>query len=84
MARCEFNERARSLAEREVGCPLDHCPAGHHVNDPTVPCPECTAEGRCTSCGGKHDPEKESCEEYGDLMERVSAAEAAAGWDPSP
>jgi hypothetical protein len=31
--KCNFNDRARSLAEREVGCPLDHCECGTHDAD---------------------------------------------------
>mgnify|MGYP000996471985 CR=1 FL=1 len=31
MSKCNFMQRARSLAEREMGCPLDHCPNGHHI-----------------------------------------------------
>lgn len=27
---CDFDRRARSLAAREAGCPLDHCACGTH------------------------------------------------------
>ncbi len=28
--KCNFNQRVRSFAEREAGCPLDHCECGTH------------------------------------------------------
>ena len=84
MSRCNFSQRPHRFAELEAGCPLDHCPGGHHIDNPLVPCQECIDEGRCSDCGGKHDPKKESCEEYGDLIDQVARAEAAAGWDSSP
>lgn len=30
LGKCNFSRRAKSLAEREVGCPLDHCMCGTH------------------------------------------------------
>lgn len=35
-AKCNFAERARMSAEREGGCPLDHCACGTH--DPNHVC----------------------------------------------
>jgi hypothetical protein len=31
--KCNFSNRARSFAEMEVGCPLDHCECGTHDVD---------------------------------------------------
>lgn len=28
--KCNYMQHANSLAEREVGCPLDHCACGTH------------------------------------------------------
>lgn len=91
MARCNFNRRARSLAEQEVGCPLTHCRNGHHVPDnSTEPCPECIKEGKCEQCGYPIH-EGITCDEYAEehaeeieLREQAREAEAAAGWDAEP
>lgn len=31
--KCDFMRRAKSQAEREAGCPLDHCECGTHNPD---------------------------------------------------
>lgn len=35
--KCDYMKRAKSFAEREVGCPLDHCPCGTHNVDHDCP-----------------------------------------------
>ena len=40
MNRCTYERRAQSLAEREAGCPLDHCRCGtHDVEEAAHRCP---------------------------------------------
>lgn len=65
MSRCNWNQRARSLAEREVGCPLDHCARGHHLDPDKRPdgtpyaprgCEQCSVEGFCGDCGDRDHP----------------------------
>lgn len=54
-------------------CPLDHCPAGHHVYE---------VRGRVST-----DDCEASCFEhadYNEALEEIRAAERAAGWDPNP
>ena len=57
MAKCNFGERSMSFVAREAGCPLDHCPAGHHVQERAEDCPQCISEGRCRCCGEQHPAE---------------------------
>lgn len=98
MAKCNFMERARSFAEREVGCPLTHCVRGHHVDIPDgypwadTHCAECAGEEFCGACGAEAH-EGLTCDEAAQDPERakkeqlaadIEAAERAAGWDPSP
>ncbi len=72
MARCDYTRRARTEAEREAGCPLDHCPSGgHHIDRERYwrdgLCPECESEGPSV-----------------DLDAEIAAVERSAGWDPGP
>jgi hypothetical protein len=34
MKKCTFN--GMTFAGREVGCPLDHCACGYHIDDPAT------------------------------------------------
>jgi len=82
--RCRFNERARSLAEREAGCPLDHCANGHHPDAAGAGfnCSACEAAGLCGNCGGP--AHKRSCEEACAEAAEVREAEVQAGWEVAP
>lgn len=41
MKKCNYMNRVRSFAEREAGCPLDHCSCGtHDANNEEHGCPE--------------------------------------------
>jgi len=52
--KCNFMERAFTLAEREFGCPLDHCACGTHdvenkeheceIDEPPDLCPRCGSD----------------------------------------
>jgi hypothetical protein len=95
--KCQFVPK--SPADADVGCPLDHCPKGHHtvergygddgesraVHEDGGFHPECWAQPPC-SCPDEVEKLDDLCVVCRDeaVNSQVRAAERAAGWDPSP